>query len=293
MIKANCVLLVDNLDSTKNLLVSLNYRVEMYDVENDLVVLFPPDYEKWDTVILLTKSVNLDLSLYVRERHSILKPGAHFYCQVDDLAQLLSMIDDVQMLELNGVVRNFSWGSKDFTLDISGGYRLVLWEEAKWTDEQLLSLYADLPNRLKESLSGLDDKQLGLTRAEGKWSIKQIALHLIDSHFSYPLRVKFAIAESGRTWVGNSYNQDVWAENLQYSSRNINPEINGFRSLVENVIDLTQHFEDSLDRFIIINQSKKTVRDMINLITLHSLEHIDQIWETRKVHHLTSLQTKQ
>jgi hypothetical protein len=290
MRKANFVLKVSNLEVARKMYGSLNFNEEFYDCNNGLSLLTSPDIDKWKWgTYLLINNNDIDYSSYVSDSYSILSPGDKTYCEVNGLSDLLNDIDfDDDIKDLFTPLNTYKWGSQDCNVNIPGGYHLVLWEHAKWSDEEMLNYYNNLPNSLELSINGLNDIQLNLSRAEGKWSIKQNALHLMDSHLSFPIRIKFAIAENGRDWVGNPYDQDVWAENLDYVNRSITTELEFFKVAVRNTIELINHFSESLDHYIMVSNNKSTVRDMLKLITLHSLEHIERIWETRDIHQIDS-----
>lgn len=284
IMEANYVIKVDDLELTRTLYHNLNFKEKFYDDHKGIVFLVSPDYDKWrqgSYLLILNKDV--DFSPYVTEKYTELSPGDRTYCEVNNLPRLLEQIDS-HLTNMVSRLNSYKWGSHDCTISIPGGYKLILWEQPNWKDDELLKYYKELPNYLERSLHDLSDSQLNLARAEGKWSIKQNAFHLMDSHLSFPIRVKFALAESGRTWIGNVYDQDKWAVQLDYANRNLDAELNYFKAAVENVIILNEHFSSSLDRYIVVNGSKSTIRDMLKLITLHSLGHIERIWETRDTH---------
>ncbi|WP_369009671.1 DinB family protein, partial [Lysinibacillus sp. GbtcB16] len=71
-------------------------------------------------------------------------------------------------------------------------------------------MYAAGAGELEESVAGLTAEQLGLALEPGKWSIREQVLHVVDLEQVAIHKVKFALAEPGRTFQGNSFSQDDW-----------------------------------------------------------------------------------
>ena len=69
------------------------------------------------------------------------------------------------------------------------------------------------------ALFNLSEAELSKTYGPGKWSIRQILLHLADAEFVYLWRVARAIAETGSPVEG--FNQDLWAARLRYEQRSL------------------------------------------------------------------------
>jgi uncharacterized damage-inducible protein DinB len=69
------------------------------------------------------------------------------------------------------------------------------------------------------ALFDASDADLAKTYGPGKWSIRQILVHLADAEFVYLWRVSRAIAETGSPVEG--FNQDLWAERLRYDQRSL------------------------------------------------------------------------
>jgi hypothetical protein len=60
---------------------------------------------------------------------------------------------------------------------------------------------------------------LARTYGPGKWSIREVLVHLADAEFVYLWRVSRAIAEPGSAVEG--FDQDLWAAKLGYGTRSL------------------------------------------------------------------------
>lgn len=163
------------------------------------------------------------------------------------------------------------------------GYEIALFEAVPLSDEQILRWYEAGPERLEAALHGLSDRDLDLARAPGKWSIRQIVLHVVDSDATSLQRVKFGLAEPGRVVRANPYDQDVWAAGLDYARRPIAAEVALFRALRAHIGGLVRHLPDAMDRTICSETGQATaVRSLLQMLAGHALDHVEQIRETRR-----------
>jgi len=66
------------------------------------------------------------------------------------------------------------------------------------------------PKRLRDAVSGLDDRQLGTPYREGGWTVRQVVHHVADSHINAYVRFKLAWTEQEPTI--KTYEEKLWAE---------------------------------------------------------------------------------
>jgi catechol 2,3-dioxygenase-like lactoylglutathione lyase family enzyme len=164
------------------------------------------------------------------------------------------------------------------------GYVISLWEELYLPDEDIIELYKKGPQLLEEAIVGLTEKQYDLVRAPGKWSIREIVLHLIDSDLTTANRLKYALAEPGRVYYANPYAPNEWVSGTHYSKRSIDTEVKLFRYMREHILSLCQQKSAPLDQYVITDNQKVVVRQTMKMVAGHARGHINQILETRKVY---------
>src|ERR1035438_10257206 len=76
--------------------------------------------------------------------------------------------------------------------------------------KKLIDAIAELPEHLKQALTGLNGKQLDTPYREGGWTVRQVTHHLADSHMNSYIRYKLALTEDNPTI--KPYNEAAWAE---------------------------------------------------------------------------------
>ena len=70
---------------------------------------------------------------------------------------------------------------------------------------------ADLPQRLKDAVNGLDDAQLDTRYRPEGWTVRQTVHHVADSHSNSLTRFKLALTEDTPPTI-RPYYEDRWAE---------------------------------------------------------------------------------
>ena len=73
-----------------------------------------------------------------------------------------------------------------------------------------ISVLEETPNKLKQLVQNLDDKQLDTPYRQGGWTIRQVLHHLVDSHMNSYIRFKWALTEDEP--VIKAYFEERWAE---------------------------------------------------------------------------------
>jgi hypothetical protein len=68
---------------------------------------------------------------------------------------------------------------------------------------------AGLPARMREAVTGLDDRQLDTRYRVDGWTVRQVVHHVADSHMNGFIRVKLALTEDTPTI--KPYDESAWA----------------------------------------------------------------------------------
>ena len=76
--------------------------------------------------------------------------------------------------------------------------------------KQLIDSVAEMPERLKQAVTGLNGKQLDTPYREGGWTVRQVVHHLADSHMSAYMRYKLGLTEENPTI--QPFKEAAWAE---------------------------------------------------------------------------------
>lgn len=74
---------------------------------------------------------------------------------------------------------------------------------------ELIDQIASFPDRLRATVTGLDDQQLDTPYRDGGWTLRQVVHHVADSHLHAYARFKFAVLEDQPAVKG--YAEADWA----------------------------------------------------------------------------------
>ncbi|MCS6885710.1 MAG: DinB family protein [Acidobacteriota bacterium] len=153
--------------------------------------------------------------------------------------------------------------------------------------KELLDRFRSGPGNLERSIDGLSEAQLEYRPAPGKWSIREIILHLCDSEIAAAYRIRCAIGDDNPTLT--TYDQDKWAARLNYGKRSIHNAVELFRMLRKSTAELFVDMDDSIwDRSAIHpERGQITVAELIRLYSEHCDNYVAQI---RKIKLLLSQQ---
>ncbi|KQL44831.1 hypothetical protein AN963_26165 [Brevibacillus choshinensis] len=144
----------------------LEFRLEQVDETREIAVIVAPAGEP----IVLAGLASDDLSEYLVDRYDAPQPGQSLYLSATDT--FYAYRDRLLAREeSNGEWYETEWGWERLTVTDPFGYVLTFWGGRTLTDEQILSYYDQGSERLQAALAGLEELQLDLVRAPGKWSI--------------------------------------------------------------------------------------------------------------------------
>src|SRR5580658_6791366 len=82
--------------------------------------------------------------------------------------------------------------------------------EHNWSMEEAIDRLAKGPAMIRQAMDGTDAKELHWSPAAGKWSVLQVAVHLLDTEMVYGVRIRLILSEQNPTLV--AYEQDQWAD---------------------------------------------------------------------------------
>lgn len=261
----------------------LGFSLAWKDGDRGVAELHPPA----GAPLLLARREVPDLTPWMHDVFEELVPGRRLYLGApgDDLDAYWQALAG-RGLDVKPPVTT-PHGEKLLTVHDPDGNHLEFWQAPRWTDEELLAIYGSAAGRLREALAGLEEAHLDMARAPGKWTIRQIVHHIADSDASTLIRLLMMLAEPGRAYQNNPYDQDVWVANLDHAHRRVDTSVALIAAIRAHVVALIRHLPHGWDHQVIPSiGGPLTVREIVGMLASHSLGHIDQIWETRRVHGL-------
>ena len=118
-------------------------------------------------------------------------------------------------------------------------------------------------------------------KPEGKWSVRQIVCHLADTEGALVMRLRQLIAEENPTLI--AFDQDAWAEKLDYSKRKISQALEMFRVIRAANYEILKDLPEETFARTGTHNKRGTIslRDMVRLHAEHPESHVKQIQAVR------------
>jgi len=143
---------------------------------------------------------------------------------------------------------------------------------------ELLEILNQSSVQLIELISNLTEEKLNYGYAKGKWSIKEILQHLIDTERILSYRA-LRFSRNDLTDIPG-FNEDFYVENSNGKTRSKESLLNEFSLVRNSTIALFNSFSDKmLTNLGTANNSKMSVRALGFIIAGHQTHHLKVIKE--------------
>lgn len=147
---------------------------------------------------------------------------------------------------------------------------------------ELLMSYAQGPEKLKQALAECPPEALDHRPGLGKWSVRDIVLHLAESELHGYVRARTIIAEPGSPVL--AYDQDAWAASLDPAAQPLEEAVDLFRLLREMLArQLRALPHDAWERTMVHPQrGPVTLERWLEIYDAHLATHLAQMARVRK-----------
>jgi hypothetical protein len=138
---------------------------------------------------------------------------------------------------------------------------------------------AELERTASETLDrfALDPDRLDRRYGPGKWSVRELLHHLADAETVLFDRIRRAISEPGSVvWA---FDQDRWAESLDYADRPLDLSRDLYISTREGVLYYARRHYATSDsvRFVHSETGLRTLKDEFDKVAHHNATHLTHI----------------
>ena len=150
--------------------------------------------------------------------------------------------------------------------------------------EALIESYGSAFDDFVAALKAIPKEAWLFKPAPKEWSVHQVIVHLADSETNAYLRARRLIAEPGGTLM--AYNQDVWADKLDYHGTNTDEALEVTRLVRKLTYDLLKRVtEEVWDHSVLHPESPEpyTFEKWLRIYAKHPRVHADQITENYRL----------
>lgn len=136
----------------------------------------------------------------------------------------------------------------------------------------VLQIMEDAMTSTHQLFTSFTDEQAMYAYAPGKWTIKEVVGHLIDTERTFAYRA-FAFSRAAAELPG--FDQDVYVNNTDYNSRNLQSLADEFKATRQsNMYMFKALTEEQLNKRGIASGSPVTVKALVYLTAGHELYHL-------------------
>lgn len=138
------------------------------------------------------------------------------------------------------------------------------------------------PAAISVVVSGLRPAQIETPERPGKWSIRDVVQHLVDSEMMGGIRLRLTLAQDRPTLPG--YDQDIWKERLRYREVPFADALEQFTLIRRGNLRLWAGLtEADLDRTAVHEErGEESLGHIRNLYAGHDLAHLRQLSRIRE-----------
>ncbi len=147
---------------------------------------------------------------------------------------------------------------------------------------EYISRIENLPKRLIEAVSTLNDLQLDTPYRQGGWTVRQVVHHLADSHCNAYIRIKWTLTESAP--IIKAYEEKLWAETHE-TKLPIDISIHFLIALHAKMVALAKLIPaEDLNRKFIHPETKKEIslNQLLGTYAWHGEHHLAHITSLKK-----------
>ena len=147
---------------------------------------------------------------------------------------------------------------------------------------ELIAQYEAGFDEVRSALAGFPGDRLTARPLPGKWSACEIVHHLADSEMRAAIRLRQLLTEDRP--VIQSYDQDAYAERLDYNARDMAPALDAFRSARATTAQLLAAMsgDDWLREGTHPEHPRYTADNWLEIYAAHAHNHAAQIRRLRE-----------
>lgn len=137
----------------------------------------------------------------------------------------------------------------------------------------VMELLEQLQTSTYNLFSNMSEEKAAYAYAEGKWTIKQVLGHMIDTERVFGFRA-FTFSRENASLPG--FDQDVYVNNTDFNARTIQSLAAEFRATRESTLYLFGSFTaGQLDNVGMANNNPVTVKALVYICAGHELHHLE------------------
>jgi catechol 2,3-dioxygenase-like lactoylglutathione lyase family enzyme len=175
------------------------------------------------------------------------------------------------------------WGDRVIEVTCPDGYGVSILEPRQRSRTEILRMVNLARGGFRKATVELADRELFWRPGPGEWSIREIIHHVADSSLTVLHATRVAIAEPGKIYYNNPYDQRLYSSELRYQERNHEPSLHMIESVHDVLLSTVEAVPDPWNRALQTSTGRETsVETYLLMLAVHNLEHLEQINDIRE-----------
>jgi DinB family protein len=148
-----------------------------------------------------------------------------------------------------------------------------------------------IAGKIRNSIRGLNETDLGLRGGSEGWSIRENVHHLVEANLVASNMIIAALATNGSYYDWTWVNPDKsWMQRVGYDTADVGPAIETLRALCQYISGLLGGRPGALARTVKLNDAPGATRYVMTVEKIlwqeveHANDHLGDIRSTRKLH---------
>jgi catechol 2,3-dioxygenase-like lactoylglutathione lyase family enzyme len=215
------------------------------------------------------------------EQHTILRRDDPIYMVDTEFDQRRERLSKDQLVEYQLTERQ--WGDRLMELTDPDGYEITFMTVRERSRREILDLFESSRQQYREAVEQLTEEELNWRPEPDEWSVAEVVHHVADSNLTVLHVARVALADSGREYLSNPYDQNHYATELRYRERDARVALALFESTWDFLVSMVEAIPDGWERSSRTARGGETsVESYLLMLVTHALEHIEQVNEIRR-----------
>jgi catechol 2,3-dioxygenase-like lactoylglutathione lyase family enzyme len=243
-----------------------------------------------DTAILMTTRGQLimlagptapDWPELLSDQYTILRREDAIYMDDGDFDQRLARLSNGGSVSYQLIQK--PWGDCSLEVTDPDGYRIAFWKLQSRSRQEILDMFDAARTGLRSAIEELSEDELAWRPGIGEWSVREVIHHVADANLTVLHVARVALADPGREYFSNPYDQNHYATELRYQERDVHLALALFEASWDFLLSMADAIPDGWERSARTARGGETsVESFLLMLATHSLEHLEQINDVRR-----------
>lgn len=175
------------------------------------------------------------------------------------------------------------WGDRRIEVSDPDGYEISFSMIRDLSRDEILELSRMARDGFRAVIEDLSEEERTWRAAPDEWSVREIVHHVADANLTVLHLARVALAEPGRRYNSNPYDQNLYATELRYNDRDDEASLRMLEAMHDVLVSMVETVPDGWSRSVTTSSGSTTeLKSLLQMQATHALEHLEQIRDVRR-----------